>query len=293
MLRRLRLQPSELPLEGDDAARFLPWLIAVMVFLASLALAASLAIGGTAERWDKSLAGSATVQIPAGPEADAQMDKALQLLRQVPGIVLAQGMSRDAAAALVAPWLGDAASLPDLPVPRIIQVTYDPQQLDAADLRQQLSSAAPGASFDDHQRWVAGLRALARSAVLVAVGIFLLVALVATVAVIFTTRTGLAVHQDVIEVLHLIGAQDRYIANGFAYHAWWTGLRGGLFGAIFAAASLLLLTIGATRLAPGLLPGISLTPLDWLLLCALPPAAGLLAALTARLTVMRALSRLP
>jgi cell division transport system permease protein len=293
MWRRLRLQPSELPLEGDESARFLPWLIAVMVFLASLALAASLGIEGTAQRWDKALAGGATVQIPAGPEADRQVESALQLLRKLPGIIQAQGLTRDAAAALVAPWLGEAARLPDLPVPRIIEVTYDPQQLDSAALRQQLTAAVPGASFDDHQRWVAGLRAISHAAVLVGLGIFALVALVATVAVIFTTRTGLAVHQDVIEVLHLIGAQDRYIANGFAYHAWWTGLRGGLFGAVLAAASLLLLTIGATRLAPGLLPAVTFTLVDWLLLAALPPAAGLLAAATARLTVMRALSRLP
>lgn len=293
MWRRLRLQPSELPLEGDEAARFLPWLIAVMVFLASLALAASLGIQGAAARWDKALAGAATVQVPAGPETDKQVASALQLLRGLPGIIQAQALSRDAAAALVAPWLGEAASLPDLPVPRVIEITYDPQQLDEAALRQQLSRAVPGASFDDHQRFVSGLRAIAHAAVLVGLGIFALVALVAMVAVIFTTRTGLAVHHEVIEVLHLIGAQDRYVANGFAYHAWWTGLRGGLFGAIFAAASLLLLTIGATRLAPGLLPAVSLGLADWLLLAALPPAAGLLAAATARLTVMRALARLP
>ena len=293
MWRPLRLQPSELPLEGDVAARFLPWLIAVMVFLASLALAASLGIQGAAERWDKALAGAATVQIPAGRDTDKQVETALQLLRGLPGIIQAQGLTRDAAAALVAPWLGEAASLPDLPVPRVIEITYDPQQLDEAALRQQLSRAVPGASFDDHQRWVAGVRAIAHAAVLVGLGIFALVALVAMVAVIFTTRTGLAVHHEVIEVLHLIGAQDRYIANGFAYHAWWTGLRGGLFGAIFAAASLLLLTIGATRLAPGLLPAVNLGLADWLLLAALPPAAGLLAAATARLTVMRALARLP
>lgn len=293
MWRRLRLQPSELPLEGDEAARFLPWLIAVMVFLASLALAASLGIQGAAARWDKALAGAATVQVPAGPETDKQVASALQLLRGLPGIIQAQALSRDAAAALVAPWLGESASLPDLPVPRVIEITYDPQQLDEAALRQQLSRAVPGASFDDHQRFVSGLRAIAHAAVLVGLGIFALVALVAMVAVIFTTRTGLAVHHEVIEVLHLIGAQDRYVANGFAYHAWWTGLRGGLFGAIFAAASLLLLTIGATRLAPGLLPAVSLGLADWLLLAALPPAAGLLAAATARLTVMRALARLP
>src|SRR5437763_16351770 len=106
MVRRWRLRPSELPLEGDEAARFLPWLIAVMVFLASLALAASLAIEGTAERWDRALAGSATVQIPAGSDSEKQLETALQLLRKLPGILLAQGLSRDASAALVAPWLG-------------------------------------------------------------------------------------------------------------------------------------------------------------------------------------------
>jgi cell division transport system permease protein len=293
MWRRLRLQPSDLPLEGDEAGRFLPWVIAVMVFLAALALAAALAVEGAAERWDRSLAGGATVQIPASADADKQTDAVLILLRKTPGIILAQALSHEAAAALVSPWLGEAASLPDLPVPRVIQLTFDPASLDADALRQSLAATAPGTAFDDHQRWVGGLRSLARSIVYVGLAIFALVALVPPAAVIFTTRTGLAVHHDVIEVLHLIGARDGYIANGFAYHAWWTGLRGGLFGAILAAASMLLLTVAATRLTPGLLPGMSLSPLDWLLLALLPPLAGVLAAVTARVTVMRALARMP
>jgi cell division transport system permease protein len=37
------LRPLELPLEDDGAGRFLPWMIALMVYLAALALAAGTA----------------------------------------------------------------------------------------------------------------------------------------------------------------------------------------------------------------------------------------------------------
>jgi hypothetical protein len=45
-------------------------------------------------------------------------------------------------------------------------------------------------------------------------------------------------------------------------------------------------------MAPGLLPGLALAAADWLMLVLLIPLAAVLAAATARSTVLRALSRL-
>ncbi|MEJ0070858.1 MAG: hypothetical protein WDO24_21390 [Pseudomonadota bacterium] len=152
---------NDLPLRGDDTGRFLPWVVAVMVFLGTLALAAALAVGAAASRWQHDLSGSATVQIAAldprgGGNLDSRVATALDLLRRTPGIRQADPISQEAAAALLTPWLGDIATLGDLPMPRLIDVSFDLHQVDTAELGRALAAAVPGASFDDHRRWVEG-----------------------------------------------------------------------------------------------------------------------------------------
>jgi cell division transport system permease protein len=295
-------QRSDLPLRGDETARFLPWVVAVMVFLATLACAAALAVGSAAARWQHDLSGSATVQIAAtGPgvgtgagtgNLDGRVAAALDLLRRTPGIRRADPIAPEAAAALIAPWLGAAAALGDLPMPRLIDVSFDTHEVDTAALGRTLAAAVPGASFDDHRRWVEGLALIARWIVLVATGIVILVGVVAALSVMFAVRSGLAVHREVIEVLHLIGARDDYIAGNFARHTLWIGLRGGAIGSLLAIGSLVALSWLGRDAAPGMLPGLRLDGVDWVLLALLTPLAATLAAATARSTVLRALARL-
>ena len=287
---------SDLPLRGDDTGRFLPWVVAVMVFLATLACAAALAVGAAASRWHSDLSGSATVQVAAAAggagNLDARVASALDLLRRTPGIRRADPISAEAATALLEPWLGSAATLADLPMPRLIDVSFDTHQVDTAALGRQLASAVPGASFDDHRRWIEGLAAIARWIIMVAIGIVLLVGAVATLSVIFAVRSGLAVHREVIEVLHLIGAHDDYIANNFARHTWWIGLRGGVIGSVLALACLIALWLLGRDMAPGMLPGLRLEAVDWAMLVLLTPLVATVAAVTARSTVLSALARL-
>ena len=101
-----------------------------------------------------------------------------------------------------------------------------------------------------------------------------------------------------IQVLHLIGARDGYIAAQFQWQALMLALRGGLVG--IGLAALTLFAIGhaaeATRLQGsegGLLPSVQLALPGWIALALLPLLAGLIALITARITVLRALARMP
>ena len=64
---------SDLPMNEDTLARFLPWLIAFMVFLSALALAGMLVLHDAVQRWDTGLKATITVQVPPG--ADAREDE--------------------------------------------------------------------------------------------------------------------------------------------------------------------------------------------------------------------------
>ncbi|HMK68596.1 MAG TPA: cell division protein, partial [Stellaceae bacterium] len=132
----------------------------------------------------------------------------------------------------------------------------------------------------------------------VAVAIVVLVGAAAVLAVVFATRTGLAVHHAVVEVLHLIGARDGYIARQFEWHALRLAIEGGVVGLLLAVLTVAGVAgaaerVGAIDDTARLLPLMEAPLYEWALLLLLPVAAGLIAMITARITVLRALARMP
>ncbi|MCW0236026.1 MAG: hypothetical protein OJJ21_20685 [Ferrovibrio sp.] len=280
---------SDLQLEADSSARFLPWALAVMVFLAALALSGALALDGTIEGWRRGVAAKLTVQIADRPGQPMQprLDAAMAALRGVPGIAGAQIIDRRAVQALLQPWLGSAALQADLPLPGLIDVTLsDTAALSVDALSARLQAAVPGARIDDPKPWLDRLVQLGRLLQSLGGGIVLLVGLAAAAMVIFATRAGLAARHDTIELLHLIGAEDGYIARQFQRHVASQALRGGVIGAALAAAVLIGIQLLAGGVGTGLLPGLHLVWWHWLLLPVLPLGAAALAILTARWTVL-------
>jgi cell division transport system permease protein len=291
----------DIPLSRDGSVRFLPWIIALMVYLAGIALAGTLVLDGVLKRWDHGLVGTLTVQLPMAEDgkSDGGLAVVLRLLRATPGVISAQALDRDAISRLIEPWLGTSLSPAELALPQLIDLRVDPEKPpDLATLRVRLAAAAPNAVLDDHRQWVERLAGLVLSIEVTALGIVLLIGAAAVLTVVFTTRAGLAVHHGVIEVLHLIGARDGYIAGQFERQALDLGLRGGIGGLALTVATIIgIAHAGEAVTVLGeqvrLLPALELAPWHWLLLALLPLGAALIAMITARVTVLRALARMP
>ena len=289
----------DLPLERDGSGRFLPWLIALMVYLACLALAGAIMLDEASGRWQSGLTGTMTAQIPAADsgksdEHPATIAAVLDVLKNTPGIRDAQPLTTDSVIALIEPWLGKGNVASDLPIPVLIDIQLEENAtFDTVALAIQLEQVAPGTRLDDHEIWITRMLRLSQTIGAVAMTIVILIGIAAAATVVFATRTGLAVHQGAIEVLHIIGARDTYIARQFQVRAMSLALRGGLLGLILATMTLALLAGIAGNLEGPLLPQLAVTPSLWGGLAALPLAAALIATLTARITVVRTLSRLP
>jgi cell division transport system permease protein len=287
----------DLPLDRDESSRFLPWIIAFTVFMAVLALAAALVLARSGEAWRRDVSGTLTVQVvPAGGSSPAQsdpVDAALRILRSTPGIARAEALPEDRAAALLEPWLGRSIGNTGLPVPRLIDVTLaEGASLDAKALAARLAAEVPGTSVDDHGLIVDKLVRIAAFAEWLAIGVTAVVAFVAVATVVFTTRSGLVIHEDIIDLLHLIGARDGYVARQFQMSAMRLCLKGGLTGFLFAIAVLLLFDGVSSGVEAALLPRLSLAPVDWAVLAAVPFIATAVSTATARLTVLRSLGRM-
>ena len=289
---------GDLVLSREPSARIVPWIIGLMTYLACLMLAGALLLSELLDRWSSDLAGTVTVQVmPLEDETPAvvagRVEKLVGLLRQQRGIASARSIPLPEIEALLEPWLGAGASLEDLPLPRLIDVRFDetaPPSMEV--LRTMLSNADPGALLDDHGMWREQLAGLIGALGAVAGFVVALVAVATVGIVVFATRSGMAAHQDVIEVLHLIGARDVFIARQFQNLALSQGLRGGLIGIAGGALTLWGLSRAATQLDTSMLPPISLTTWHWGALAALPLATGFIANWTAKRTVVRSLRKL-
>jgi cell division transport system permease protein len=288
--------PSDLQLAADASARFLPWALAVMVFLAALALAGALALDGTVSSWRQGVSSRLTVQLadrPGGTAMAQRVEAALAALRATPGVRRAEALGRSDVEALLRPWLGEAVAGAGLPLPGVIDVELDPNaSLSVAALAAQLERAAPGARLDDPKPWLDQLVRLARLLQGLGLSIVLLVGLAMAAMVIFATRAGLAARRGTIELLHLIGAEDAYVARQFQRHVSRLAFLGGSGGWLAAAVILLLIQVLAANVGSGLLPGFSLAWWHWFLLLLLPLSAQVLAVITARLTVLGDLKRM-
>ncbi len=294
------LSRQEIPLAEDASGPFLPWIVAVLVYLAALALAGAQLVDDLTDRWQQSLTGALTVQVPPAEPGTAEAARTAQLVAIVaalearPEVAEAELLTPAEMAALLEPWLGPTAEVRDLPLPDLIAVTLvRGARPDLESLNADLQALAPGASVDDHQRWLADVLRLADLLQVLAILIVVLVGVSAIVAVAFLTRTGLAVHQKVIELLHVIGAHDAYVARQFQSHALRLGLRGGLVGCALAVVTLLAFGFWFESTSSEAMPRLSLSIVGWGSLLLLPGATALVAMVTARITVLRSLSRLP
>lgn len=219
------------------AGRALIAVVAIMTFLASITTGAVLLVAASAAEWQSEVASEITVQVRplAGRDIERDALAAAEALRAQPGIVEVRPFTKDESARLLEPWLGSGLSLDDLPVPRVIVARIAPgARPDLAGLRGRLAQAAPSASVDDHRAWIERMRSMTGAIVFAGIGILALVIVATIISVSFATRGAMAANRPIVEVLHFVGAGDRYIASRFQRHFLRLGLEGGLIGGLAA-----------------------------------------------------------
>ena len=285
-----------------------PWVFAIMTALTVIAAAGGLALGSIAAAAGDELAGGVTIQIAGPPEAQAarQARAVMAALADSDRVQSLRRLSPDDRAALIEPWLGDLAAADGaaddslLVLPELIEVQLtgpaDRAALNA--LRARIARTAPDALVNADTDWLAPVRQAIEAMQWLALALVALLALATLAAVLLASRSALAANREIIELLHLLGAADRQVAQLFQRAA---AVGAGIGGAAgFVVAAVVIAGLGGRFAALGPSMGGSaeggtgggLHPLHWILLALIPVMATVLAAITARLTVLATLRRM-
>jgi cell division transport system permease protein len=231
----VRAVPAATPIvpKNSISGHSLAAVIAIMTFLASLTTGAVMLVLGAANDWQAEVGREVTIQVRpvSGRDIEADVRKAIEITRAASGIAEVRAYTKQESAQLVEPWLGAGLALEDLPIPRLIVVKlFAGATPDVAALRKALTTQVPGASLDDHRRWIDRMRTMARSAVAGGVGVLALVLVATVLSVTFATRGTMAANRPIVEVLHYVGATDGFIGRQFQRHFLALGFKGGGLG---------------------------------------------------------------
>jgi cell division transport system permease protein len=236
------------------AGRALTVVIAIMCFLACLTSGAVYMVNQSANNWFADIASEVTVQIiPFDPsEFEKKVTLVSLFLAKQAGILKVSPLSSEESSELLEPWLGDSNALSALPVPRLIAVEIDrnsPPDLNV--VRRAIESNFKGVTLDDHRRWQSELRTVTRSMVLGGFAVLMLVGAATVASIVSATKSAMASNRDIIEVLHFVGARERFIAHEFEKHFLNIGIRAALVGAFGATLMFLLLPVVMRLLSGG------------------------------------------
>lgn len=281
------LLPKE---DAREAALF--FVVCALCFLAALSGLVSRSAYAAADAWTNDVTGQITIRVRGDEAALAQ---AVEITMATPGIASARAVTREEAEELLRPWLG-AGSVPvSMPLPKLV-AAETASTANAQDVIQILATALKSGGLetvvDNHIVWSADVRKsidLAGLVALIAVG---LLGATGVAVIAFATHATLLARRDIVELLHLSGARDVFIASLFERRFLMLGVQAGALGTLlaFGAAAFVLYLLRQSDAAIWLLPQLSLSLADGLILGLSPLIAGIAAMIAARVTVMRSLS---
>lgn len=295
----------DLPLNESGGSGFLRLLIGLMSILTMLALSTGFVLSDMTGRWAAGVQNHMTIEIPA-EDKDGKVlppEKVRALTGQVQDIAIkhqaieeAKIMPRAEIEKLIAPWLGEdlAGAQDSIPLPGLITLTLKPDEEFRTDIfEKRLQTVSPMVRLDTHESWLKTVLRFTGALKFAAYFITLTILITTTVAVAGAIRTKMAVHKDELQLLHLMGALDSYIARQFQRHSMVLAFQGAMLGCLSGGFLLLLVGWIAGKMEIAVVPEFNLSGAQILLLCLLPFFISLLAMGTARYAVLRALKEMP
>ena len=287
---------AALPIDEGYSKTFLRVIVAVSVFLFAMTLAGVLGINTMFENSKKQVVSNFTVQVLPMPEYEESRKDLLGVvgfLEKYPAVKEVTVLSDGELRALLEPWLGNNVDIELLPIPKLLDVKINnAQNFDFRELAVRLSEISPQASINDHNLWLARLLKFINSLKMLAVTVLIMVAAAVMAAIIYAVKTGLNVHHEIINILHIMGATDEYIAMNYVKQISQMTMVAGIVGTVLAVPAIMLIGNMAKGIEAGIFNSVTFGMESWLIILVMPMVSTILTAFTAYVTVLRTLRKM-
>ncbi len=301
MYREL-MRKNEITVDDEDTSLFMYVLSSIYMYLFVVVLAMVMAIHSMVINWEKDITGSITVQVLPVEDENKKIDtdktqleinKVLQYMENVSGVKSVHVLDAKSIEKLMTPWLGNKVDITSLPIPQLMDIQLDEDvEINYDEITRNLHKITPNASIDNHRLWLNRLLKFANSLNSLALAVLTMVIIICAFSIYYSTHTSLGINMNSIEILHIIGAQDDYIAKQYAHSYAKIGFFSGVIGLMIAVPTIILISKYAISTGSGLLNGAGLNEINWIIMLFTPVFSLLFARFTAYYTVRRSLEKM-
>jgi cell division transport system permease protein len=231
-MTRPLLVPASAPTD-----RPLVLVIAVLVAIAVIAGGVTRFTFSATKEWVRGVEASATIEVTPrnGETAVETAQVAAEALLAEPSLVShVLVYSPSDLADMLEPWFGEDGLPENAPLPGLISVQAE--TIDSAAMLARLNQRNIVAEIDLLSVWSDDVKRAGFVLRAIAAFSLVLLCLGGIFVVVFATRASLSARQNIVEVLHTVGARDGFIAGQFTRRFIALGLRGGLLGALIGVA---------------------------------------------------------
>lgn len=260
-MTRIRYKKPVSPFAGDSSGLFLPWMVMVMVFLAALTASLNFALHRGLSDWYRDISSEITLQVLPGENKEKESRIIVDYLNASKEYTKVYKLGEIEIERLLKPYLGDIKEIESDILPDMIILV--PKKDNA--LPNSLKSIM--AKFKNvkvglQQEWLGHMKIFIKSLERLAAMILILVFFSMIFIVVYAVKTSLRVHAKAINLLHLIGARDDYIAKKFASRNGTLALVGSIVGAGMAIPFIHIIRVLMGNFQDGIFKNIRFTNQD-------------------------------
>jgi cell division transport system permease protein len=239
---------TDLPLSSDPSSRYLPWIIGLMMYLASLSIVIGLSINKMTYQWSEGLNNYLTLSLPLMPEGETEEKQneiefqIFQTIHSTPGIKEVKSLSiKDSLDQLGVGTFSEE----DLKIlPKILEIEIkDRNAFNAVQFSKSLKIISPDIQIEDHLHTKNVVYKIAQSTQTISFFIVSMIILGTISIIAFTSQMSVIIHRNVIEILYLVGATRSYIAKQFQKNACRIGFQGGMISIILGGLTLFVISL--------------------------------------------------
>ncbi len=301
-MHRELMRKNEIPIDDEETSIFMYVLSSIYMYLFIIVLAIVMSINTMVKSWEKDILGSITIQVSPiedenkkidADKTQEQLNKVLQFVENAEGVKSVHVIDDETVERLMTPWLGNKVDVNALPIPQLLDVQLkENAEINYDEMTRGLHKVTSNASIDNHRLWLNRLLKFAGSLKTLALSVLFMVIGICAFSIYYSTRTSLGINLNSIEILHIIGAQDDYIAKQYAKSYAKIGFFSGVIGLIFAIPSIVIVSKYGISTGSGLLNSAGLSTFHWLLMMVTPLLSLFYAMGTAYYTVRKSLEKM-
>ena len=232
---------GEIPLGQGKPQSLISWIIALMIYLGTLSLTGAVLSYRLVESKQGEVKNTfvAVLQAADGmPAAETSSSERTgfpadlaKALRSLPGVINITSLSSQGKSVAQEDQAASSQGF---------EVTLSPQtKANLAAFEEELRPVFPTVSLRHSQPAQETLLTLSRSFLGLSLLVVSCIGFISVMTIAFITYSGLAIHENVIRILRLMGADHRFIAKQFQTYSLKLATRGGVIGALLSALTYL------------------------------------------------------